>query len=155
MTGKTLPVLKKDVFPFSQFISLFIVLKAISAFSHLTTILLFPLLGVSHPHYLHSECPPISHEQSFLAELLTSSWPPYCHFQGTQSCRHCRQACLHTRPGAPPACDLPRETFFLKIIYLCIYFQKGRRERRRETSPCGCLSCAPHWGPDLQPRHVP
>ena len=68
MTGKTLPVLKKDVFPFSQFISLFIVLKAISAFSHLPTILLFPLLGVSHPHYLHSECPPTS------AQAVFSSW---------------------------------------------------------------------------------
>ena len=20
---------------------------------------------------------------------------------------------------------------------------------------CGCLSCGPHWGPGLQPRHVP
>ena len=20
---------------------------------------------------------------------------------------------------------------------------------------CGCLSCAPYWGPGLQPRHVP
>ena len=27
--------------------------------------------------------------------------------------------------------------------------------RGRETSVCGCLSCGPHWGPGLQPRHVP
>ena len=25
----------------------------------------------------------------------------------------------------------------------------------RETSMCGCLSCAPYWGPNPQPRHVP
>ena len=33
--------------------------------------------------------------------------------------------------------------------------RKRRRKRRRETSMCGCLSVAPHWGPGLQPRHVP
>ena len=32
---------------------------------------------------------------------------------------------------------------------------EGRRKRGRETSMCGCLSHAPHWGPGLQPRHVP
>ena len=26
--------------------------------------------------------------------------------------------------------------------------------RGRETSMCGCLSCAPNWGPGPQPRHV-
>ena len=32
---------------------------------------------------------------------------------------------------------------------------EGRRKRGRETSMCGCLSHAPYWGPDPQPRHVP
>ena len=31
---------------------------------------------------------------------------------------------------------------------------QGGRRRGREKSMCGCLSCAPHWGPGLQPRHV-
>ena len=29
------------------------------------------------------------------------------------------------------------------------------REKERETSMCGCLSCTPFWGPGPQPRHVP
>ena len=40
---------------------------------------------------------------------------------------------------------------FLKdFIYLFLDRGEGR-----ETSMCGCLSCAPHRGPGLQPRHVP
>ena len=31
----------------------------------------------------------------------------------------------------------------------------GGRKRGREISMCGCLSCAPYWGPGPQPRHVP
>ena len=31
----------------------------------------------------------------------------------------------------------------------------GGRRRGRETSMCGYLLYAPHWGPGLQPRHVP
>ena len=45
---------------------------------------------------------------------------------------------------------------FLKILF--IYFEtegKGGRKQGRETSVCSCLSCAPYWGPGLQPRHVP
>ena len=32
---------------------------------------------------------------------------------------------------------------------------KGGRRRGRETSVCGSLSHAPHWGPGPQPSHVP
>ena len=32
---------------------------------------------------------------------------------------------------------------------------KGGRKGGRETWMCGCLPCAPYWGLDLQPRHVP
>ena len=48
--------------------------------------------------------------------------------------------------------------FFLKILFIYLFLErkgKGGRERGRETSMCGCLSCAPHWGPGRQPRHVP
>ena len=49
------------------------------------------------------------------------------------------------------------QKFFKKKI-LFIYFQregKGGRKRGRETSMCGCLSHAPHWGSGWQPGHVP
>ena len=43
---------------------------------------------------------------------------------------------------------------FKKILF--IYFYRGEeREKGREVSICGCLLCAPYWGPHLQPRHVP
>ena len=44
--------------------------------------------------------------------------------------------------------------FFKDFIYLFLA-GKGGRKRGRETSVCGCLSRAPSWGPDPQPRHVP
>ena len=45
--------------------------------------------------------------------------------------------------------------FFKDFIYLFLERGKGERKRGRETSVCGCLSCAPHWEPGLQPRHLP
>ena len=49
-------------------------------------------------------------------------------------------------------------TFFFKIkkkiFYLLLERVEGK-EKERETSKCGCLSCAPYWGPGPQPRHVP
>ena len=49
-----------------------------------------------------------------------------------------------------------KQSFFFKILF--IYFLKrgkGGRKRGRETSICCCLSHGPHWGPGLQPKHVP
>ena len=49
-------------------------------------------------------------------------------------------------------------SFFKQLFYLFIYLflERGEgRETERETSMCGCLSCAPYWGPGPQPRHVP
>ena len=43
---------------------------------------------------------------------------------------------------------------FLRF-YLFLERVEGREKKRRETSMCGCLSCAPYWGPGPQPRHVP
>ena len=45
---------------------------------------------------------------------------------------------------------------FLKkdCIYWFLENRKGK-ERRRETSMCGCLSSIPYWGPGPQPRHMP
>ena len=41
---------------------------------------------------------------------------------------------------------------FFKIFYLFIFREgKGRRKRGWEISMCGCLSCAPYWGPGLCP----
>ena len=42
---------------------------------------------------------------------------------------------------------------FYLFIYLFLETNRGRK-RGRETSVSGCLSCAPHWGPGLQPRSV-
>ena len=48
------------------------------------------------------------------------------------------------------------QSFLFKRFYLFIFREgKGRRKRGRETSLCGCRQSAPHWGPGLQPRHVP
>ena len=55
----------------------------------------------------------------------------------------------------------PHDSFYNKISTLkkkrfYLFLEgKGGRKREGETSMCGCLSCAPYWGPDLQPRHVP
>ena len=49
-----------------------------------------------------------------------------------------------------------KEYTFVKILFIYFFREGGReRERGRETSVCGCLSCAPKWGPGLQPRQVP
>ena len=44
--------------------------------------------------------------------------------------------------------------FSFKILFI---FRERKRgwKRRRETWVCGCLLHGPHWGPGLQPRHVP
>ena len=45
---------------------------------------------------------------------------------------------------------------FKDFIYLFILERgEGGRKRGRETSMCGCLSCAPYWGCGPQPSHVP
>ena len=45
--------------------------------------------------------------------------------------------------------------FFNILFIYCFREGKGGRKRGRETSMCGCFSRTPHWGPGLQPRHVP
>ena len=62
--------------------------------------------------------------------------------------------------GKEPLLDLPMseltQVFKKDFIYLFIFRERGREgEREGETSMCGCLSCAPHWGPGPQPGHVP
>ena len=46
---------------------------------------------------------------------------------------------------------------FFKRFYLFILRERGReREREGEKHQCVVAShCTPHWGPGLQPRHVP
>ena len=41
---------------------------------------------------------------------------------------------------------IPDLFFFLKILCILRERGKGGRERGRETSTCGCLSCASYWG---------
>ena len=36
-------------------------------------------------------------------------------------------------------------------MYLFLEKGKGRRKRGTETSMCGCLLCAPYWGPGMCP----
>ena len=46
--------------------------------------------------------------------------------------------------------------FFSSRFYLFTFIEgKEGRQRGRETSMCGCLSRASHWGGGPQPRHVP
>ena len=45
--------------------------------------------------------------------------------------------------------------FYLKDFIYLFLERGGGREKERETSMHGCLSHAPYWGPDPQPRHVP
>ena len=50
--------------------------------------------------------------------------------------------------------DNPSMRYFFKDF---IYFLEGKggKKRGREAPICGCLLHVPHWGPGLQPRHVP
>ena len=63
-------------------------------------------------------------------------------------------ACRYITPIS--ALCLSKFSLFKKIVYLFIFSErKVGRKRGRETSMCGCLLCAPYWGPGQQPRHVP
>ena len=44
---------------------------------------------------------------------------------------------------------------FLKKILFISRERAREGERGRETSMCGCLLCAPYWGPGLRLRLVP
>ena len=47
------------------------------------------------------------------------------------------------------------KNFLFKKYFIYLFLERGEgRERGRETSMCGCLLCAPYWGPGQQPRHV-
>ena len=49
-----------------------------------------------------------------------------------------------------------REEGILFKDFIYLFLEKGEgREKEREISICGCLSCGPRWGPGPQPRHVP
>ena len=49
-----------------------------------------------------------------------------------------------------------KKIFIYLFIYLFIYRQRGKEgEREGEKHQFVVASRAPHWGPGLQPRHVP
>ena len=39
--------------------------------------------------------------------------------------------------------------FFLRFYLFLERAREGEREGEKEASMCGCLSCAPYWGPGL------
>ena len=43
---------------------------------------------------------------------------------------------------------------FKDCITLFLERREGKEKERRRNIMCGCLSCAPRWGPGPQPRHV-
>ena len=45
--------------------------------------------------------------------------------------------------------------FFLRFFIYVFLERRELREKKRKISMSACLSCAPYWGPGLQPRHVP
>ena len=52
--------------------------------------------------------------------------------------------------------QLPEKNMLILFLKTLLLREgKGGRKKGRETSMCGCLPCAPYWGPGLQPRHVP
>ena len=56
-------------------------------------------------------------------------------------------------PSTPPQpVPPPSPTSTLPLDFVLVW---GEREKRRETSMCGCLLWGPYWGPGLQPRPVP
>ena len=70
---------------------------------------------------------------------------------------------LDVRDDAPTDWDPPVGydssflfNFFSIKDFIYLFSERGEgRTKGTETSMCGCLSHGPHWGPDLQPRHVP
>ena len=44
---------------------------------------------------------------------------------------------------------------FLKDLIYSFLEKEREGDRGRETSVCGCLLCAPYWGPVPKPSHVP
>ena len=64
--------------------------------------------------------------------------------------------CVRSQVHGPVSLLLISWFLFLKdIIYFRQRGREGGRKRGRETSVCGCLSCAPYWGPGPQSRHEP
>ena len=45
--------------------------------------------------------------------------------------------------------------FFLKILFTLFLDGEEGKKRGKETSMCGYLSHASHWGPGPRPKHVP
>ena len=75
-------------------------------------------------------------------------------FPRRQDSRHCVLLPWKTMLPAEANVNKPF-TFFKGFIYLLLERRRGGRKTGRETSVCGCFSCAPYWRPGLQPRHVP
>ena len=44
--------------------------------------------------------------------------------------------------------------FSFKKDFIYLILEKGRENEGKKHQCVSCLSCAPNWGPDLQPKHV-
>ena len=73
----------------------------------------------------------------------------FCYPQNAFMPFLCNRTLHHPYPLEVTAC------FFKILSIYSLRERKGRRKKEGETSMCGCLSRAPHWGPGPQPRHVP
>ena len=53
--------------------------------------------------------------------------------------------------------DVSQHVLFLNTYFIYLFLETGEwMEKERERNRMfGCLLSAPHWGPGLQPRHVP
>ena len=53
------------------------------------------------------------------------------------------------------AFPIPFKKYFLRFYLFIFRVRRKEGERGRQTSMCGCLLCAPYWGPNLQPGMCP
>ena len=62
----------------------------------------------------------------------------------------------HSRTLGDAVMQLPSISFYFKRFYLFVFRERGReREREGEKHYVVASHAPPHWGPALQPRHVP
>ena len=108
-------------------------------------------------------------DRLLLAHPQLGTWPTTqaCALSGNQTsdllfCRLALNPLSHTNQGSYTTLNILLSILYLPIILLFkkyffkfIFRERGRGEKERETSVCGCLSSVPYWGPGLQPRHVP
>ena len=108
-----------------------------------------PLAWLSPPAFSHCFCYP---QASWTFLVLIPWWVGVCMFWdpvGLSNELSCEAESLSCCPN-PHRCF-----FFLFFFRKILFLEREGKERGRETSTCGCLLSALHWGPGPQPRPVP